>query len=458
MVHKAGSRSRAFVPSQILVASFAGTIILGAAFLYLPASATTGHTDFIDCLFTATSATCVTGLAVVGTGSHFTDFGRTVILILIQLGGLGIMTGAAFMVMLFGGSLSMRERAIIKDTLNPVRTTRLSAIVVYAVLFTVFTEAVGAAILYSAFTPIVGREKAYGTAVFHSISAFCNAGFSTFDTNLERLGGFPAITMTIMMLLIIGGLGFFVMLDLVSGLKKRLTGHHLKGTPMFTLHTRLGLLVTGCLLLVGTLGLFVLERNHLCANMSTADALSASLFQSASARTAGFSTVPIGELSDASLFLLILLMFIGVCPGSTGGGIKTTTLALIALFVVARVKGQSEVNLWGRRIPDEVINKSLAVTSLAVLALSLSLLVLPVLERGSPTPPSFIALIFEATSAFGTVGLSTGITPSLTFGGKLVIILLMFIGRLGPLTVATLAATRARSVKYSFPEETVMVG
>ena len=458
MAHKAGSRFRAFLPSQILVGSFAGAIIVGAAFLYLPASAVMGHTDFIDCLFTATSATCVTGLTVLGTGSHFTVFGRTVILTLIQLGGLGIMTGGAFMVMLFGGSLSLRERAIIKDTLNPVRPRRLGLIVVYAVIFTVFTEAVGAAILYGAFKPIVGRQKAYGTAVFHSISAFCNAGFSTFDTNLERLGSFPAITMTIMTLLIVGGLGFFVMLDLVSGLKKRLTGHHLKEAPMFTLHTRIVLSASGCLLLLGTSVLFALERNHVCADMSAARSLSTSLFLSATARTAGFSTVPIGELSDASLFLLILLMFIGASPGSTGGGIKTATLVLIGLFVGARIKGRSEVNVWGRRIPEQVINKSLAVTSLAVLALSLSLLALLVLERGSPASPSFMDLVFEATSAFGTVGLSTGITPSLTTGGKLVIILLMFVGRLGPLTVATLVATRARSVKYSFPEETVMVG
>ncbi len=458
MADKARSRSRTFLPSQILVGSFAGAIIVGTIILYLPVSSVPGHTRLIDCLFTATSATCVTGLVVVGTGSHFTAFGRTVILTLIQLGGLGIMTAGVFMTMLFGGSLSLRERAIIKDTLNPVRTKKLGVVVVYAVLFTVFIEAIGVAVLYGAFKPIVGSERAYSTALFHSISAFCNAGFSTFDTNLERLASFPTVAMTIMTLLIVGGLGFFVILDLVSGLKRKLSGRQLKEARIFTLHTRIVLVVSGCLLLFGTLTLFVLERDHVCKDMDATGSLRTSLFLSATARTAGFSTVPTSGLSDASLFFLSLLMFIGASPGSTGGGIKTTTLALVVLFAVARIRGRSEVNIWGRRIPEQIISKSLAITSLSILVLSLSLLVLLVLERSGPDAPSFMDLVFEATSAFGTVGLSTGVTPSLTTGGKLVIILLMFVGRLGPLTVATLVATRARAAKYSFPEENVTVG
>ena len=368
------------------------------------------------------------------------------------------MTAGTFMVMLLGRSLSMRERTIIKDTLNPVRRTRLGVLVIYAVLFTVFIEAIGVAILYVAFKPIVGGERAYSTAIFHSISAFCNAGFSTFDTNLERLGSFPAVTMTTVTLLIVGGLGFFVILDLVSGLKRRLTGRRLKEARILTLHTRIVLVVSGCLLLFGTLVFFLLERDNACKDMDAAGSMRTSLFLSATARTTGFSTVPTSRLSNASLFLLTLLMFIGASPGSTGGGIKTVTFALVALFAVSRIRGRAEVNIWGRRIPEQVISKSLAITSLSILVLSLSVLVLLALERSSPDSPSFMDIVFEATSAFGTVGLSTGITPSLTTGGKLVIILLMFLGRLGPLTIATLVATRARTAEYSFPEETVMVG
>ena len=458
MADKAEWRSRAFLPSQILVGSFAGAIILGTVMLYLPFSSVAGRTDLIDCLFTATSATCVTGLVVVGTGSHFTTAGQTVILMLIQLGGLGIMTAGIFMTMLFGRSLTMRERAIIKDTLNPVRPRKLGFIVIYAVLFTIAIEALGVAVLYGSFGRSAGTQNPFWTALFHSVSAFCNAGFSTFDTNLEKLGSFPAITMTIMTLLIIGGLGFFVVLDLLSGLKRRLTGTRLKKAPLLTLHTRIILVVSGCLLLLGTLGLFLLERDHVCRDMDTASSLRASLFLSATARTAGFSTVPTSELSQASLFFLSLLMFIGACPGSTGGGIKTITFALVVLFAVARIRGRSEVNVWGRRIPERVISKSLAITSLSILVLSLSVLALLVLERGGINRPSFMDVVFEATSAFGTVGLSTGVTASLTTGGKLVIIALMFLGRLGPLTIATLVATRAGAAKYSFPEENVMVG
>jgi len=458
MPSRARFSSKAFLPSQVLAGSFAGAILVGSILLYLPFSSVTGHTDYIDCLFTATSATCVTGLVVVGTGSHFTVVGQTIILILIQLGGLGIMTAGIFMTMLFGRSLSLRERAIIRDTLNPVRTKKLAVVVVYAVLFTVLTEALGAAILYPAFRPIVGSQKAYGTAVFHSISAFCNAGFSTFDTNLEKLGSFPTIAMTIMSLLIVGGLGFFVILDLISGLKRKLTGRQLKRAPLFTLHTRIVLGVTAGLLLLGTLGLFLLENGHLFERMDLSHSLSASLFLSATARTAGFSTVPTSSLSDASLFLLTLLMFIGASPGSTGGGIKTTTFALIVLFAIARIRGRSHVSILGRRIPERVINKSLAIVSLSIFVLAILILMLLVLERGNQTDPSFMQIVFEAASAFGTVGLSTGITSTLTSGGKLVIILLMFLGRLGPLTIATLVAARARTAKYSFPEENVMVG
>lgn len=455
------ARFRTFLPSEILVASFAGAIVLGTILLCLPISSTSGHTDLIDCLFTATSATCVTGLVVVGTGSHFTVFGRTVILILIQIGGLGIMTAGTFMVMLFGRTLSLRERAIIKETLNPLKTKNLGALVVYAVLFTVFIEAVGAAILYRSFVPILGNQKAYGAAVFHSISAFCNAGFSTFDDNLEGLSYFPAISSTIMALLIVGGLGFFVVLDVFSWVKRKLTGRQLKRIAPFSLHTRVVLLATFALLILGASILFLLERGRLFAEASSLEALRHSLFLSATARTAGFSTAPTSGLSDASLFLLTLLMFIGASPGSTGGGIKTITFALMVLFIVARMRGKTEVNVMGRRVPDQVINKSLAIVSLSILVLSVSVFLLLVIESvdtATHPRPSFMEVVFEATSAFGTVGLSTGITANLTTSGKLLIIALMFLGRLGPLTVATLVATRSRTAAYSLPEENVMVG
>ncbi|MBN1593715.1 MAG: Trk family potassium uptake protein [Candidatus Coatesbacteria bacterium] len=457
MSYKGERRSRTFLPSQILVGSFAGAIVLGSILLYLPFSATDGHTDFIDCLFTATSATCVTGLVVTGTGSHFTTSGQAIILALIQFGGIGIMTAGIFLTLLFGRSLSMKEQAIIKDTLNPLRPRRVGFVVVYTVLFTIVIESFGVALLHSPFVRY-GAQRPLWTAVFHSVSAFCNAGFSTFDTNLEQLGLFPSISMVIMVLLILGGLGFFVILDAISGLKRRFTGATPKKAPLMTLHTRLALIVTVWLLLVGMLGLYALEQDHACKEMDALTGLRESLFLSASARTAGFSTFPVSNLSNASQFFLSLLMFIGACPGSTGGGIKTVTFALVVFFAAARIRGKSEVNVMNRRIPESVISKSLAITSLSILVVSLSILALLVLEKDTPASPSFMQVLFEATSAFGTVGLSTGITASLTTGGKLVIIALMFLGRLGPLTVATLVATKARTSTYSYPEEDVMVG
>lgn len=450
------------MPSELVIGSFAGTILVGTIVLYLPISSASGQTSFLDCLFTATSATCVTGLTVVRTGSHFTVFGRTVILLMIQLGGLGIMTASTFLLLLFGRSISLRERAVLRDTLNPARTRNLSRLVIYTVVFTVLVEALGVLSLYGAFKPLVGSGRAYEAAVFHSISAFCNAGFSTLDSNLEGLGVYPRIVATVMALYVIGGLGFFVVLDIVSGLRRKLTRRHLKGAPLFSLHTRLSLITVVILLVVGAAGLYLLEGHRLFAQMEWPYAVLASVFNSATARTAGFSTVPVSRMSDASLFLLTLLMFIGASPGSTGGGVKTTTFSLAVLFLLARMRGRSDVNVLGRRAPESAISKSLAIISMSIIVLSVAIFLLLILERGETAEgvnaPTFIQVVFEAFSAFGTVGLSTGITPHLTSGGKLVIIALMFVGRLGPLTVATLVATRVQTPRFSLPEENIMVG
>lgn len=438
-----------------MIGGFAAVIGLGTLLLLLPWSQTRGEVGVVDALFTATSAVCVTGLVVVDTGTAYTRFGQTVILTLIQVGGLGIMTFAALGFLILGRRLSLASQAALHDAffqrdLGIEFKKRFWQILV----ITVSTEAVGILLIFLALswrqTPI---PEAFYSAMFHSISAFCNAGFSIYKDNLMGLRDSPVIMTTVMSLIVLGGLGHLVLVELWEagmglGAKPR---HRLR---RFSTHSRVVLRITFALILSGWLGLLIFGltpgENTWGLKLTTA------LFQSITARTAGFNTVDIGLLPLASLLLLTLLMFIGGSPGSCAGGIKTTTLAISLAEFRAKIKGEDQVVLLDRRVPKPILDRALVLVRLSVLWNLLGVLLLLATETGRPGV-GLHDVLFEQISAFGTVGLSTGLTEKLTVVGRLWITATMFVGRLGPLTVA-MGLFPASHFHVKYPESRIMIG
>jgi trk system potassium uptake protein TrkH len=448
---------RALHPNHVVIGAFLCVILVGTILLSLPMSATRERVTVIDALFTCTSAVCVTGLTVVDTGTAYSLFGQIVTILLIQIGGLGITTFSTFFVYLTGGRMSLRGRGLVESTLTQFPVKNMGQLLLRILLVTAIIEGVGAVLLYPSLTP--GDRGGFFpvfTAVYHSISAFCNAGFSLYTTNLEGYVGNPVVSLVICALLILGGLGFVVMVEVWDyvfrgrAARKRLS-----------LHSKVVLSVTAILLVAGTLAFFVLERNSTLAELPFGTKLLASFFQATTPRTAGFSTVPLGLCANATLFFMIMLMFIGASPGSCGGGIKTTSFAILVGLATSKLRGAADVNLFRRRVPEGVISNAISVAFFAAVMLILVIMLLSVsevaLQKAFPGD-DFIALAFEATSAFGTVGLSTGITPSLSVTGKLLIIILMMVGRLGPLTITIALAARELRPRFRYAPESVMIG
>ena len=451
--------ARPLNPAVALIGSFAGAIAFGTLLLSLPAASTAARLSLLDALFTATSAACVTGLVVVDTGTRFTAFGQTVILVLIQLGGLGIMTFAVFFALLLGRRITFTDRMVIQDSMHHSPTAELRRLLRYIVVFTASVEAAGALLLWLRWRSDFPPAHAVYLSVFHSISAFCNAGFSLFPDSLVRYRSDLAVNALVSGLVILGGLGFLVNVELRDTLVfrwKRRRPHPL------SLHTRLALAVTGWLLAAGFLATLVLEWRNLLAGLPIGEKLLAAWFQAVVPRTAGFNTLDYARASAGTLFFTILLMFVGASPGSTGGGIKTTTFGLLFALGRARWRGYQRAMVFRRTIPDAVMNRALSVTLLSWLLASAAVLVFAVAEQGGgphdAAEPRFLALMFEAVSAFGTVGLSTGITAQLGPVAKATLVVLMFFGRVGPLTVALAAGRRRGAGRYEYAEENVMVG
>jgi trk system potassium uptake protein len=433
-------------PNQILVLGFLSIIIIGTFLLHLDvASSRDGSIKWIDALFTATSATCVTGLIVLNTGNDFSLFGQWVILILFQIGGLGIMTFSTMFAFLLGRKISLRQRLIMQESLNQFSIGGLVRLAKYIIVFTIFFEGLGTFFLYLNWHNFTSSHSTLFLSFFHAVSAFCNAGFSLFGDSLEQFNLSISINLIFLILIIFGGIGFLVLVELYEFPKR----HKL------SLHTKLVLVVTIILLVIGTFGIFLLERN----NSNTLQPLIlkgrilGSLFQSATARTAGFSTISIGLLGNASLLLLIILMFIGASPTSTGGGIKTTTFSLALLWMYYTLKGRRHLYLFCRQISDKILNKAWA-----ILMLSLSWILLMTLLISYYEKFDFIKLLFEVVSAFGTVGLSTGVTKLLSPASKIIIILTMILGRLGPLSLVISLIPDRHPESIQYPEEHVMVG
>lgn len=434
-------------PAQTLVIGFAAIILTGAILLTLPVAVQPGkEINFLTSLFTATSAVCVTGLVVVDTGTHWTTFGHIVILALIQVGGLGFMTMATFLYLILGRRIGLRQRLIIQESLNQTNLAGIVRLARYVLFFTFITEFVFATILALRWSADLGWRKGLWFGFFHSISAFNNAGFDLFGDfkSLTEYAGDATVTLCITTLIILGGIGFGVIVDLVRRLKEP---RHL------SLHTKLVLSVTGLLILLGTLSIFLLEYDNTLRNLSPLGKVLASYFQAVTPRTAGYNTLDIGALRSATQFLIIILMFIGASPGSTGGGIKTSTFGALVISIWSMIRGKADIEIFERRIGYEQILKALAILFMALgLVVTVSLL-LSITEKAD-----FLTVLFEATSAFGTVGLSMGITPELTRIGRILIILTMFLGRVGPLTLAFALSRAKRKTHLRFPEEKILVG
>lgn len=434
-------------PPQILVTGFAAVILAGAFLLTLPAAVRPGEEiNFLTSLFTATSAVCVTGLVVVDTATHWTTFGHVVILLLIQVGGLGFMTMATFFALLLGRKIGLRQRLLIQEALNQTNVAGIVRLAKYVLLFTFLSEFIFAAILTVRWSMDMGWGKGAWFGLFHAVSAFNNAGFDIFG-GFRSLTGYVedvTVNLSITSLIILGGIGFSVIVDLAR---------HLKNPRRLSLHSKLTLLVTGILLALGTILIYLLEANNTLKTLSPLGKVLASYFQSVTPRTAGYNTLDMGGLRAATQFLIVILMFIGASPGSTGGGIKTTTFGTLVVAIRSMARGRADAEIFRRRIGKEQIYKAVVIFFLAATLVIIVALLLSVTEEAD-----FLTVLFETTSAFGTVGLSMGLTPKLTELGRLLIIMTMFLGRVGPLTVAFALAQGQRKTSLRYPEEKIVVG
>ncbi|MFB1099967.1 TrkH family potassium uptake protein [Terribacillus sp. JSM ZJ617] len=436
-------------PPQFFALGFLVLIALGTFLLMLPmATADRHHLSFIDALFEATSAVCVTGLVVVDTQTTFTLFGQIVLLCLIQIGGLGFMTLTVFIAMLLRRNISFEERHLVKESLNQSSYEGIVRMVRFVLLFTVFCEMIGTLILGLHWGSEFGYSKSFYYGLFHSISAFNNAGFDIMGdfSSMTAYVGDPIVNFTLTILLILGGIGFIVVADVIQKKKgKRLT-----------LHTKVVLWMSAVLVAGGTLLIFLLEYGNpaTIGHLAWNDKLLASYFHGVVPRTAGFNSLNTADLTLGSQLVTMALMFIGGGTGGTAGGIKVTTFAILLFAVWALIKGKQEVNIRNRRIPGDLVFRAFSITTYSVLLVSLFVFLLSITEKGAAL--NYIA--FEVLSAFGTVGMTLGLTPDLSEPGKILLSLLMFMGRVGPITIAFALAFRIRKTAVRNPEERIIIG
>ncbi|OGC29431.1 hypothetical protein A2311_05905 [candidate division WOR-1 bacterium RIFOXYB2_FULL_48_7] len=432
-------------PPIIIALSFFLVILVGGILLSLPLASAHGlPTNFLDACFTANSATCVTGLVTLDTGVHFSLFGLVVIMGLMQLGGLGYMTFSVFMVLVFRQKLFISQKLAIREALNIYSTKDVIMVMkrIFTIVFTI--EGIGALILFLRWWPELGVKKGLLYAVFHAVSAFNNAGFAlpAKFANLTPYATDLVINLTITSLIIIGGIGFMVIADILE--HKRLS-----------LHSKIVLLVTTLLIAIGTIVFFTLEHNNpnTLGHFTLHEKVLVSYFQAVTPRTAGFNTIDISLLFNPTLLITMFLMFVGASPGGTGGGIKTTTFALIIATIWATLRGDKNTILFNRRIPAETTRRAFAITFLSLTAVAIAIFILNNLETFG-----LMEIGFEVFSAFGTVGLSMGITPYLSSLGKMIIMLVMFIGRVGPLTLMMALAIEQREARAIPPKEGISIG
>ena len=459
---------RSMTPPQLFVLSFLLLILFGTlGFRLLPGLHTGERMSWVDALFMTTSAVCVTGLQTVDMAVELTTLGQAFLLLLIQLGGLGVVTFTTIIIMILGGRVSLRAHSVTVGVAEIAPHIDFRHLALAILVFTACFEAAGAVLLWLSWGPQLGFDEAVWHAVFHSVSAFCNAGFSTFGfDNLVAYRESALPLFTIMALIVVGGIGFLTMEELWlqrTSRRRRMRRTSDELVPRLSLHSKLVLVVTAVLLLTGWLFFTLYEWNITFAGMQPWARVMNGLFMSVTARTAGFNTIDYGEAADGSNFLTILLMFIGGSPGSTAGGLKTTTVAVIGLLAWSRYRGRMSTSVFGRTIPEETIQRAVGLFVVAFGVVTLAIFVFTTTEIGAVShtvaEAEFLRLMFEAVSAFNTVGLSMGVTPDLSVPGKLMTTLLMYLGRVGPLTFAAAIAFRAqRAAEFRYAHEDVVIG
>ena len=444
-------------PALSLPSSFLMVILCGAALLKTP-NATNNGISIVNAVFTSTSATCVTGLIVLDTGTEFTFIGQLIILLLIQIGGLGLMTFAAFFAISLGQKMGYSETTTLSKMMDTEFTSNLKHILLSILTWTLVIESIGALLLYNSWIGMEqlgwSTQETIWQAIFHSISAFCNAGFSLNSTNLEQFATSPATSVIISFLIILGGLGFMVLTTVSAYWMKRIqTGR----SRNLQVQAKIVLLVTGILVLLATFVFLIVEWNNTLAGMSFINKLANSFLQGVTPRTAGFNTVPTSELLAPVKWFFLILMFIGASPGGTGGGVKTTTFALLILSLRSLIFRRKNPEVWKKKIPIFDLQRAGAILLVGMTTFALSSFFLLVTEANQSSGYPAVDYIFESMSAFGTVGLSTGVTSVLSVAGKWIIIITMFIGRTAPATLAA-ATSREQTSNYSYPEARITIG
>ncbi|WP_314060135.1 TrkH family potassium uptake protein [uncultured Vagococcus sp.] len=451
MREKKSKRLKNLSPVQLIVLSFVGVIFVGTLLLSLPIASTTGETSLIDALFVATSSVCVTGLTTVNTAAHWSLFGRVVILCLIEIGGMSFMLMTLFFTMVVGKKINFGTRLVLKEAMNLDEHSGVLKLGLYVLKFSFSVQLIGAILLLFSFGPKYGFWKGLGYSLFHAISAFCNAGFDLFGDSLESMRQDSYVILVLAGLIIAGGFGFVVWREVLNWFK----------TKKMSIHSRLALKVMAVLLVGGFL-LFLLIEKNLAAysdELSFGQRLVNTFFLTVTPRTAGFNSVPYADLSDATLIVTMILMFIGGNSGSTAGGLKTSTLGVLALYAWASIHGR-EVTVYRER----TINRKVIMRAFALFFISISIAIgsITLLSMTETIPIGFGIeyVAFEVFSAFGTVGVTMGLTPGLTLIGKGIIILLMFIGRVGVYTFLLAIARRQKNNEalIRYPEEHIMVG
>lgn len=438
-----------FTPVRILAIGFGVIILSGAMLLTLPIASALGEkTPFIDALFMSASAVCVTGLTTLDTGVYWSYFGKTVIILLIQIGGLGFMSFATLIAVMLGKKITLRERLVMQEAMSSFGLQGLIKLARYIIIFTFVIEGIGATLLATRFIPEFGFKKGVYYSIFHAIAAFCNSGVDLLGDFKSLMPYYDDITiiLTISALIIVGGLGFPVWHEIY--VNKRL--------KRMSLHSKVALLTTVTLIVLGTILIFLFEYNNLgtMGSMNIKDKLLSSFFSSVSLRTAGYSSISVRDMTMAGIFLTTILMFIGGSPGSTAGGIKTTTLATILFTIVSFIKGKDDTEIFKKRVAKDSVHKAFIVSILGFILVTVVTMILSLTEKGV----SFQYLLYEATSAFGTTGLTLGLTTELSFIGKCIILITMYLGRLGPIMVVLSVARNTKANPIKYPEDKILIG
>lgn len=465
---------RRMLPSRILVMSFIVIILIGTFFLSLPIAVKKGQDiSVLTALFTATSAVSVTGLSLVDVSMVFSPFGKAVILILIQLGGLGIMTFSTLVFTLIGKQISYQERKILKEDLNTYTIGGVIKFLKRIVLIVIGIEIVGAVFLTLGFSGTMPLKKAMIYGIFHSVSAFCNAGFSLFSDSVVGYSGNITVTLTIAILISLGGIGFAVINSTIN--------YYKTGKKTYNLTSKLAISISIFLTFGGAIVFFIFERSNpgTIGNMGIIDALTNSFFQSVTTRTAGFNSIPMENLRPSTLFLFLILMFIGASPGSTGGGLKTTTFGIIMFYVMVVLRNEKDLVISNRRVPWEVLHRAMAMLIISLIYITVVVFLIlmtnemtsikdmaDAILQGSVHGSAVVhtsnltldKVIFEVMSAFATVGVSQGITADLNIFGRILLILTMLIGRVGPLTFMLAFSEKIKVRSHKYPQENILIG